>query len=64
MGKAQSYTWIGFVSAFLSKGNNFCNFLFASLDDVPFNPIALRKAKIVYNFGLCECSRVKNEVYT
>ena len=24
------------------------------------NPIALRKAKIVYNFGLSECNRVKN----
>ena len=24
-----------------------------------FNPIALRKAKIVDNFGLSECSRVK-----
>ena len=24
-----------------------------------FNPIALRKAKIAYNFGLSECSRVK-----
>ena len=23
-----------------------------------FNPIALRKAKIVYNFGLSECIRV------
>ena len=23
------------------------------------NPVALRKAKIVYNFGLSECSRVK-----
>ena len=23
------------------------------------NPIALRKAKIVYNFGLSECNRVK-----
>ena len=23
-----------------------------------FNPIALRKAKIVYNFGLSECNRV------
>ena len=23
-----------------------------------FNPIALRKAKIVYNFGLSECDRV------
>ena len=26
-----------------------------------FNPIALRKAKIVYNFGLSECSRVKEK---
>ena len=25
-----------------------------------FNPIALRKAKIVYNFGLSDCSRVKD----
>ena len=24
-----------------------------------FNPIALRKAKIIYNFGLSECNRVK-----
>ena len=24
-----------------------------------FNPIALRKAKIVYNFGLSECNRDK-----
>ena len=24
-----------------------------------FNPIALRKTKIVYNFGLSECNRVK-----
>ena len=26
------------------------------------NPIALRKAKIVYNFGLFECNRVKKVV--
>ena len=26
---------------------------------VLFNPTALRKAKIVYNFGLSECNRVK-----
>ena len=24
-----------------------------------FNPVALRKAKIAYNFGLSECNRVK-----
>ena len=28
-----------------------------------FNPIAVRKAKIVYNFGLSECNRVKR-IYT
>ena len=27
-----------------------------------FNPIALRKAKIVYNFGLSECNRVKVQI--
>ena len=27
---------------------------------VIFNPIALRKAKIVYNFRLSECNRVNN----
>ena len=26
---------------------------------ISFNPIALRKAKIAYNFGLSECNRVK-----
>ena len=26
------------------------------------NPVALRKAKIVYNFGLSECNRVKLSV--
>ena len=28
-----------------------------------FNPNALRKAKIVYNFGLSECNRVKRGTY-
>ena len=28
-------------------------------DHSNFNPIALRKAKIEYNFGLSECNRVK-----
>ena len=28
-----------------------------------FNPIALRKAKIVYNFGLSECNRVKEGIW-
>ena len=26
---------------------------------IHINPIALKKAKIVYNFGLSECNRVK-----
>ena len=27
-----------------------------------FNPVALRKAKIVYNFGLSECNRVMKRI--
>ena len=38
---------------FAAKGTN------SSLKSL--NPIALRKAKIVYNFGLSECSRAKEE---
>ena len=30
-----------------------------SLLEFSFNPITLRKAKIVYNFGLSECNRFK-----
>ena len=29
------------------------------LNRTAFNPIALRKTKIAYNFGLSECNRVK-----
>ena len=35
------------------------SFLFPLPTGVTLNPIALRKAKIVYNFGLSECNRVK-----
>ena len=28
-----------------------------------FNPVALRKAKIVYNFGLSECKRVNKPAF-
>ena len=31
---------------------------FSGKDGLIVNPIALRKAKIVYNFGLFECNRV------
>ena len=27
-----------------------------------FNPIALRKTKIAYNFGLSECNKVKESI--
>ena len=29
-----------------------------AVNNTNFNPFALRKAKIVYNFGLSECTRV------
>ena len=39
------------------QGNNiFCRL---KIHQVLINPTALRKAKIVYNFGLSECNRVK-----
>ena len=38
---------------FLGKVLCFWLFLF------PLNSVAYRKAKIVYNFGLCKCNRVK-----
>ena len=31
-----------------------------SQDKISFNPTALRKAKIVYNFGLSKCNRLKS----
>ena len=31
---------------------------------VDSNPIALRKAKIVYNFGLSECNRVNCSIFS
>ena len=44
--------------------NNFCGFLFAFLRDKNLlKPIALRKTKIAYNFGLSECNRVKGGLY-
>ena len=30
---------------------------------IHFNPIALRKAQIAYNFGLSECNKVKVPFY-
>ena len=33
--------------------------IFEMVEWILFNSIALRKAKIVYNFGLSECNRVK-----
>ena len=46
-------------SGFIFNHYHFCKtFLLSHL----FNPIALRKAKIVYNFGFSECSRVKERI--
>ena len=28
-------------------------------NEIEFNPFALRKAKIIYNFGLSECHRIE-----
>ena len=39
----------------ISNKEKFANFLL-------FNPIALRKSKIVYNLGLSECNRVKGKI--
>ena len=37
-----------------------CNSANSCIDPIALiNPVALRKAKIVYNFGLSECNRVK-----
>ena len=42
------------LKEFSTEGeNSFCQEL------ILINPIALRKTKIVYNFGLSECNRVK-----
>ena len=36
-----------------------CTFCYSKTNNT-FDPFALRKAKIVYNFGLSECKRVKD----
>ena len=47
-----------YISSVLSKYTCYGYLLkLSSLDS--FNPIAFRKTKIVYNFGLSECSGVK-----
>ena len=44
------------------KGGKEENAKVASPESVPIhlNPVALRKAKIIYNFGLTECNRINN----
>ena len=60
-------TTLCFSAISMKENNVFKDFLFASLSNIPFqigvtlNPIALRKAKIVYNFGLSECNRVEKK---
>ena len=53
----------------MSSNMALCNsvkpLLEATIFDVSFafNPMALRKAKIAYNFGLSECNRVKPTLF-
>ena len=59
------------LTALFTKTNNFlafCCFFFVFVFFLDkrnkgsnINPIAVRKAKIVYNFGLSECNRVKGK---
>ena len=39
--------------------SQYCELLISNSKWNVLNPITLRKAKIVYNFGLSECNRVK-----
>ena len=55
------------IYGYISKGNHpgmeIFAFLLTGLGGI-LNPIALRKANIVYNFGLSECNRVKMSRHT
>ena len=46
-----------------TKGINFktTNNLSHGNESEKFNPTALRKTKLVYNFGLSECNRIKTQ---
>ena len=47
----------------MQKKNQFAVYMEMEIrNDIVVNPIALRKAKIICNFGLSECKRVKNKV--
>ena len=48
-----------FIFAFLMASTHIEKHLLLKKQFFPFNPTALRKAKIVCNFGLFECNRVK-----
>ena len=52
------------VYAFTSKRNGGLGSIVSLLSQDQFNPIALRKAKIVYSFGLSECKMVKCSAVT
>ena len=53
-----------FGKSFLFLINNLCCDFIKTVLVGQFNPIALRKAKIMCNFGFSECNRVKNPVTT
>ena len=56
---------VGFSGDFFDIFSYFTSetYIVVSLYTCPLNPIALRKAKIVYNFGLSECNRVKEVLW-
>ena len=50
-------------TAIFTKGNIFYDsFFFVPWMIKLFNPIALRKAKTAYSFGLSECNKVKRDL--
>ena len=59
---SQNYPSYPFLAEALQR-EKFCRFLFAFLGgETLYKTIALRKAKIAYNFGLSECNRVKRNL--
>ena len=51
------------MNEYFSRGSNSSQMGSAlKRKNLPLNPIALRKDKIVYNFGLSECNRVKEQI--
>ena len=57
--KKRERSLIGRKAGMVNKGVQVYSLTLKSESESAFNPIALKKTKIVYNFGLSECNRVK-----